>query len=506
MRVIVVGTGIAGLIAAHRASKNHDVVLVTKSRLSESNTRYAQGGIAVALFPDDSVESHVADTLRAGAGLCDPRAVEVLCAEGPGRVRDLIALGVEFDRADGELVRGHEAAHSSRRVLHAGGDATGFAIESALLRAVRRRAIEVHEHTFVTDLVVDGGVVIGVDVIAADATTHRILGDAVVLASGGAGRLFRHTTNPTVATGDGIAAAWRAGAAVSDLEFYQFHPTALALPGNHLVSEAVRGEGAVLRDADGERFMVDVHPDAELAPRDVVARGIAAAMARQGGTPVVLDATALGADYLRTRFPGITAACAERGIDWTAEPVPVTPAAHYAMGGIRTDIDGRTTLPGLFAVGEATCTGVHGANRLASNSLLESLVFAWRAADALDVAGSPLALSTSGAAFTPVAGATPVDRDALRDLMWRHAGLERDAAGLTEAAAVLAAWRADDPTPAGREDANLLDLGRLLVHAALRREESRGAHFRTDFSEPRDEWAHSVHDARPVALTAEVAA
>jgi L-aspartate oxidase len=506
MRVVVVGTGIAGLIAAHRASKHHDVVLVTKSRLSESNTRYAQGGIAVALFPDDSVESHVADTLRAGAGLCDPVAVEVLCAEGPQRVRDLIALGVAFDRAEGELVRGHEAAHSSRRVLHAGGDATGFAIESTLLRAVRRRAIEVHEHTFVTDLVVADGVVRGVDVIAAGGSTHRIPGDVVVLASGGAGRLFRHTTNPAVATGDGIAAAWRAGAAVSDLEFYQFHPTALALPGNHLVSEAVRGEGAVLRDVDGERFMVDVHPDAELAPRDVVARGIAAAMARQDGRPVVLDATALGADFLRSRFPGITAACAERGIDWTVDPVPVTPAAHYAMGGVRTDIDGRTTLPGLFAVGEAACTGVHGANRLASNSLLESLVFAWRAADAVEVAGSPLLLDTEVATAPVAVGTTPVDRDALRDLMWERAGLERDAAGLREAAAILADWCADDSTPAGREDANLLDLGRLLVHAALRREESRGAHFRTDFPEPRGVWALSVHDARRVALDAEVAA
>lgn len=507
MRVVVVGTGIAGLIAAHRASERHDVVLVTKSRLSESNTRYAQGGMAVAMFPDDSVESHIADTLRAGAGLCDPAAVEVLCTEGPQRVRDLIALGVAFDEQDGVLVRGHEAAHSSRRVLHAGGDATGFAIESALLRAVRRRAIEVHEHTFVTDLILDGGEVRGVDVIAADGRILRIAGDAVVLASGGAGQLFRYTTNPAVATGDGIAAAWRAGAAVSDLEFYQFHPTALALPGNHLVSEAVRGEGAVLRDADGERFMLDVHPDAELASRDVVARGIAAAMARQGGRPVVLDATALGADFLRSRFPGITAACADRGLDWTRKPVPVTPAAHYAMGGIRTDVDGRTTLPGLFAVGEAACTGVHGANRLASNSLLESLVFAWRAADALAAPGSPLVLGTEASPAPPRSrGETPVDRDELRDLMWRCAGLERDAAGLGEAATALAGWRAADATPAGREDANLLDLGRLLVHAASRRQESRGAHARTDYPQTRAEWAHSVHDARPVACSEEVAA
>lgn len=506
MRVVVVGTGIAGLITALRAGERHQVVLVTKSRLSESSTRYAQGGIAVALFPDDSVASHVADTLRAGAGLCDSVAVDVLCSEGPQRVRDLIALGVEFDREEGELVRGHEAAHSSRRVLHAGGDATGFAIESALLRAVRRRAIEIHEHTFVTDLVVDDGVVRGVDVIAADGATGRIPADTVVLASGGAGQLFRHTTNPAVATGDGIAAAWRAGAAVSDLEFYQFHPTALALPGNHLVSEAVRGDGAVLRDADGERFMLDVHPDAELAPRDVVARGIAAAMARQSGRPVVLDATALGADFLRTRFPGITAACAERGLDWTREPVPVTPAAHYAMGGIRTDVDGRTTLPGLFAVGEAACTGVHGANRLASNSLLESLVFAWRASDALDIADTALALTTDGTPLESAPGSTPVDRTELRDLLWDHAGLERDAAGLRAAAVTLAEWRADDPGPTGREDANLLDLGRLLVHAALRREESRGAHFRADHPGSQADWARSVHDVRPVSALREVAA
>lgn len=492
MRVVVVGSGIAGLIAAQRASARHEVVLVTKSALAESNTRYAQGGIAVALFEDDSVESHIADTLRAGAGLCDPRAVEVLCAEGPQRVRDLMALGVEFDTRDGELVRGHEAAHSARRVLHAGGDATGFAIESALLRAVRGTVIDVHERTFVTDLVLDGGAVRGVDVIAPDGSTRRLEADVVVLASGGAGQLYRHTTNPGVATGDGIAAAWRAGAVVSDLEFYQFHPTALALPGNHLVSEAVRGEGAVLRDAAGERFLLDVHPDAELAPRDVVARGIAAAMARQGGRPVVLDATALGADFLRERFPGITLACLERGIDWTREPVPVTPAAHYAMGGIRTDVDGRSSLPGLFAVGEAACTGVHGANRLASNSLLESLVFAGRAADALDAPWRDLVVDTIPAPPPAEAGATSaVDRDELRDLMWTHAGLERDAAGLRGAAEVLAGWRADDPSPTGREDANLLDLARLLVAAALHREESRGAHARTDFPQTRDAWAVS---------------
>jgi L-aspartate oxidase len=505
MRVVVVGSGIAGLIAAHRASARHEVTIVTKSALAESNTRYAQGGIAVALFEDDSVESHIADTVRAGAGLCDPHAVAVLCTEGPDRVRDLIRLGVAFDSRDGELVRGHEAAHSARRVLHAGGDATGSAIESALLRAVRGTTIDVLERTFVADLVVDGGGVRGVDVILPDGTGRRLAADAVILASGGAGQLYLHTTNPSVATGDGIAAAWRAGAAISDLEFYQFHPTALALPGHHLVSEAVRGEGAVLRDAAGERFLLDVHPDAELAPRDVVARGIAAAMEHQGGRPVVLDATALGAEFLRERFPGITAACAERGIDWSREPVPVTPAAHYAMGGVRTDVDGRSTLRGLYAVGEAACTGVHGANRLASNSLLEALVFAWRAAAALDSAWVPLDVPVRPAPLA-AEGETPVDRGELQELLWSRAGLLRDAAGLREAADVLAGWRADGRSPRGREDAALLDLARLLVAAALDREESRGAHARTDFPDASPALARSTAWTGPGVAVAEVAA
>lgn len=499
MRVVVVGTGIAGLITAYRASKRHDVILVTKSELAESNTKYAQGGIAAALFPDDSVASHVADTMRAGAGLCDPIAVEVLCGEGPQRVRDLIALGVEFDRIAsgehrGELARGHEAAHSARRVIHAGGDATGLAIEVALLRAVRALAVEVHEYTFMRDLVVADGRVVGVDVIGPEGP-RVIPADLVVLASGGAGQLYSHTTNPTVTTGDGVAAAWRAGAELADVEFYQFHPTSLAVPGNPLVSEAVRGDGAVLLDESGHRFMLDVHPDGELAPRDVVARGIAAAMERQGGRPVMLDATALGREYLAERFPGITRVCAEHGFDWAAEPVPVTPAAHYWMGGIRTDVAGRTSLPGLFAVGEAACTGVHGANRLASNSLLESLVFAWRASDALDEAVEPVisGRTTRTLELLPASeGTTAVSRMGLQQLMWRLVGLERSAEGLREAAATLASWRADGDTVADGENRNLLDLARLVVASALRREESRGAHDRTDFPETGDDFEYSV--------------
>lgn len=532
MRVVVVGTGIAGLITAYRASARHDVVLVTKAELAESNTKYAQGGIAAALFPDDSAASHIADTLVAGAGLCDPAAVEVLCTEGPTRVRDLIALGVAFDRdASGELARGHEAAHSARRVIHAGGDATGLAIEVALLRAVRSLAVEVHEHTFMRDLVVADGRVVGVDAVGADGAPLRIDADAVVLASGGAGQLYAHTTNPAVTTGDGIAAAWRAGAELADVEFYQFHPTALAVPGSPLVSEAVRGEGAVLLDEAGRRFMFDVHPDGELAPRDVVARGIAAAMARQAGRPVLLDATGIererGDGFLAERFPSITRVTREHGLDWTREPVPVTPAAHYWMGGIRTDLDGRTSLPGLFAVGEAACTGVHGANRLASNSLLESLVFAWRAADALDATESPESIDEreaqahatrdhvstvvrAGLDMPPSAvpcPTGPVSRRDIQTLMWSAVGLERDATTLRAALDTLDAWHVTAATVAELEERNLLDLARIVTRAALVREESRGAHDRTDVPETREEWRHSlVWTLEPAALTEEVPA
>ena len=503
-RVVVVGTGIAGLITAYRASSKHEVVLVTKSELAESNTKYAQGGIAAALFSDDSVESHIADTLRAGAGLCDPAAVEVLCSEGPQRVRDLMALGVEFDRINGELARGHEAAHSARRVIHAGGDATGLAIEVALLRAVRALAVEVHEYTFMRDLVVTGsGVdrrVTGVQLIDSLGASRVIAADVVVLASGGAGQLYRHTTNPLVTTGDGVAAAWRAGAVLADVEFHQFHPTALAVSGNPLVSEAVRGDGAVLLDEHGRRFMFDIHPDGELAPRDIVARGIARAMAAQGGRPIMLDATGLGRDYLTERFPGITQTCLDSGIDWAVEPVPVTPAAHYWMGGISTDLFGRTSLRGLFAVGEAARTGVHGANRLASNSLLESLVFAWRAADVLDAPFSLPEFDVTDTVSLADAGTVQVDRGQIQDLMWSLIGLERDADGLSEAVARLEDWTVVGDSVERCETRNLLHLSRIMARAALAREESRGAHERTDYP------ATSANFARPLVWSAQTTA
>ncbi|KQW04011.1 hypothetical protein ASC66_16220 [Leifsonia sp. Root4] len=549
--VLVIGSGLAGLFSAVRAADaGHTVTLVTKGGLAESNTSHAQGGIAASLFPDDSPNAHLLDTLRAGAGRSDPAAAQVLCDDGPARVRDLIRFGAHFDRDESGLARGLEAAHVRARVLHAGGDATGAEIERAMLDALARRPITVREQTMLVELLTEPAAdsaaptagpssgadtaprVIGAELALPNGGRERVLTDAVVLATGGAGQLFLHTTNPAIATGDGVAAAWRAGARLADLEFVQFHPTALAVPGTPLVSEAVRGEGAVLRNRSGERFMLERHPEAELAPRDVVAREIAREMAAQGGAPVLLDATALAQDpaanraMLAARFPTITAACEASGHDWALEPVPVTPAAHYWMGGVATDLWGRTSLPGLFAVGEAACTGVHGANRLASNSLLEAAVFAERAVQALsaDAASAPARPATdaphmpvSGDAprhaaadaravgVSPAASAnqlrdgvprssdealnaplrTPDLRTTVQTLLWNAAGLERDGATLEAAASELAALPRPSTTPGASrrdiEDANLLDLARLLVAAASARTESVGAHFRSDF-------------------------
>lgn len=512
MHVVIVGSGIAGLTAAIRASSRHDVTLVTKGALTDGATRYAQGGVAVALGTDDSAALHQADTHGAAAGSADARAVEVLCTDGPARVRDLLALGVPFDRtADpasldrhgDDLARGREAAHGRWRVVHADGDATGAAIERTLVDALHRRHVTILERTCLVDLVVRDGTVVGLDVLDLLGEPRRLDADAVVLASGGAGHLYRETTNPLVATGDGQAAAWRAGAVLADLEFVQFHPTRLAVPDGGLVSEAVRGEGAVLRDARGDRFMTRLHPDAELAPRDVVARGIAAAVRDQGGAPVLLDATALDPDHLVRRFPGLTRATRAAGFDWTREGVPVAPAAHYAMGGVATDAEGRTSLPGLLAVGEVACTGVHGANRLASNSLLEGLVFAVRAADALG-APRPDRIRLRGDATLDVetvadaADARRASRQdrtggpdhridvadvrrAVQSVMTDRVGLLRDATGLAGARRDLDALGV--PAPVGvreHEDRALLDLARLTARAAEARTESRGAHARTD--------------------------
>ena len=512
--VLVIGSGIAGLTAALHASQRADVLLVTKAELADGSTRYAQGGIAVALDPADSPAGHARDTLAAGTGQCDERAVAVLCEQGPGAVLELIDRGVAFDRAGGPgspHALCLEGAHSRPRILHAGGDATGRAIEEALMAAVQERGIAVREHTALVDLLVEDGRVVGAELMAADGDRFRARAAAVLLATGGAGQLFSHTTNPQVATGDGIAAAWRAGAALEDLEFFQFHPTALARTGSFLISEAVRGEGALLRDDHGRRFMPDLDPRAELAPRAVVARAIAQVMAAQEGRPVWLDATGLGAWRLRERFPTIDAAVRSAGFDWGRLPVPVTPAAHYWMGGIRTDLDGRTTVPGLLAAGECARTGVHGGNRLASNSLLEGAVFGARAGQAALATAeesSRSAPSTGRAAPAPgwaapalaaptLAADTPASngtgsttpradwtRTQLQELMWARVGLLRTGSELDTAALQLAAWRAPEPatlTTIGElEDRNLLDLARLLTAHALARPASLGAHHRLD--------------------------
>jgi L-aspartate oxidase len=521
---VVVGSGIAGLLTAlHAVEHGCRVTLVTKDVLDHANTRFAQGGIAGVMFADDRAEDHVRDTLVAGAGLGDPAAVRVLVDEGPARIRELVSLGVAFDRdGEGAFVKGLEAAHSYPRILHAGGDATGTAIEKALVARLRASDVAVIEHAFLVGLVVEQQRVRGVDLLIGEtpdgAGARRVVeADAVVLATGGAGELYEHSTNPVVATGDGIAAAIRAGAAVADLEFFQFHPTVLqgkagaagpAAGESFLVSEAVRGEGATLIDEDGRRFALDAHPDGELAPRDVVARAIARAMEAQDGRPVFLDATGLGgtdaaarAAFLARRFPTIDGAVRERGLDWAREPIPVTPAAHYLMGGVVTDLVGRTTLPGLYAVGEVARTGVHGANRLASNSLLEGAVFGARAGDA--IAGDVASRIWPSLSSTPVplpymydrtpvprtsrasgsAGGQEFSRRALQELMWEYAGLVREENGLEHAASVIAGWRAQPPTAhteSDFEDANLLLVAEHLVAAAFARRESVGAHFRSD--------------------------
>ncbi|MDN3494659.1 L-aspartate oxidase [Planococcus sp. APC 4015] len=508
---VVVGSGIAGLtVALHAVERGCRVTLVTKDVLEHANTRYAQGGIAGVMFDDDSAADHARDTLVAGAGLSDPDAVRVLVDEGPARIRELVALGVAFDRGeDGAYVKGLEAAHSYPRILHSGGDATGTAIERALVSRLRASAVRVIEHAFLLDLVIEGGRATGVDLIVGETVDsagrhERVAADAVVLATGGAGELYAHTTNPPVATGDGIAAAMRAGAAVSDLEFVQFHPTIIGAGDAFLVSEAVRGEGATLVDENGRRFAFDAHPDGELAPRDIVARAIAHQMDLQDGRPVFLDATGLRAteaerrEFLSSRFPTIDAAVRARGLDWAVAPIPVTPAAHYVMGGITTDLHGRSTVPGLYAVGEVARTGVHGANRLASNSLLEGAVFGARAGDAIaedaasglwptfDVPDSAPTAVGPGWRMTGSAAAS-FSREALQQIMWEHAGLVRDSAGLRLAAALLEAWRSQMRNPRTEsdfEDENLLTVATALVDAAHARTDSVGAHFRSDQDAP----------------------
>ena len=513
-KVVVIGSGIAGLIAAVEASHKHDVILVTKANLAESNTHYAQGGIAAVVASDDSIASHIQDTIAAGAGLCWEPAVNVLCSQGPDAINELVQLGVNFDRVNHDFARGLEAAHSHARVLHVGGDATGAGISDALVMAVKKQVREIREHTFLVDLKVKQNQITGVQLLDVNGISE-IEADVVILASGGAGQMYRHTTNPSVTTGDGVAAALRAGAVLADIEFYQFHPTALAVPGSFLVSEAVRGEGAVLRNAQGERFMKQVHPLAELAPRDIVARGIQAEMLKQNGQPVLLDATALGADFMNARFPSITKACRSYGLDIARHPVPVTPAAHYWMGGVATDTFGRSSISGLFAVGEVAATGSHGANRLASNSLLESLVFSKRAVGAIDEQWPELppqvrwqdqpplqeiAIEIPSSAVT--SNTQVVDRVELQSLMWDNVGLARSEDLLQSASDALQRWRPaaiENRLFTDWEDANLLTLATAVTASARVRHESRGSHYRLDFPTTHLEMARPITVVRGVS-------
>ena len=499
--VVVVGSGVAGLTAALEARVAGRVLLVTKALLDAGSTRWAQGGIAAALGPGDTPEQHLHDTLTAGVGLCDEAAVRVLVTEGPQAVRDLVARGAEFDRApDGEIELTREGGHLRRRIAHAGGDATGAEISRALVAAVRADdRIRVVEHALVLDLLRDArgraaGLTLHVLGEGQPDGVGAILARAVVLATGGMGQVFAATTNPAVSTGDGVALALRAGAIATDLEFVQFHPTVLWLGAGAsgqqpLISEAVRGEGGFLVDADGARFLADVHPLADLAPRDVVAKAIVRRMGETGADHVWLDARHLGADVIQRRFPSIVESCRSHGIDPVTDLIPVAPAAHYASGGIRTDLHGRTGVPGLYACGEVACTGVHGANRLASNSLLEGLVFARRIG--ADLAAELPPARDPAPESRPAALVDPDGRPALQQAMTRGAGVLRDAGGLAETEQrieALAARTTEKPGTEAWEVTNLATVAAALLAAAQRRAETRGCHWREDYPDADDAW------------------
>ncbi|GAA0815322.1 L-aspartate oxidase [Spirilliplanes yamanashiensis] len=499
--VLVVGSGVAGLTAAlHLREAGLHVTVVTKVNIDDGSTRWAQGGIAAVLDPLDTPAAHAADTEIAGVGLCDPAAVRVLVEEGPARVRELIRLGAAFDRnPDGSLMLTREGGHHANRIVHAGGDATGAEVQRALHEAVRRDPwIRRVEHALVLDLLRarDGracGITLHVLGEGSEDGVGAILARAVVLATGGMGQIYSSTTNPAVSTGDGVALALRAGATVTDVEFVQFHPTSFVTSSvtsvqRPLISEALRGEGAHLVDGDGKRFMVGKHELAELAPRDVVAKGIHRVLRATGADHVHLDARHLGKEFLEGRFPTILASCRAAGIDPVTDLIPVAPAAHYASGGVRTDLAGRTSIPGLYACGEVACTGVHGANRLASNSLLEGLVFARRIAD--DIAAGLPEQATPAPAPGPAWVVDPAVRPGLQAAMTAGAGVLRSAsslAGTAEALTELAGTRGA-PRVDAWEATNLLTVAATLVLSATERRETRGCHWRDDFPAADDDW------------------
>ncbi len=510
---IIVGSGIAGLYAALLAREHGSVLVLTKGSIDDCNTRWAQGGIAAPVGPGDSAERHLRDTIEAGAGLVDEEAARVLTSEAAARIDDLVRLGVPFDTQHGKHALAREGAHSVARVLHAGGDSTGAQIELTLSSLARAGGVTVAEYAMAVELVtsnkqqgtrrVDG-------IRALNTQTGEMKGYGcrlLILATGGAGQMYRVSTNPAVATGDGIALAYRAGAEITDMEFVQFHPTALRMPGVQpfLISEAVRGEGGALSDVNNFNFMAEYDERAELAPRDIVARAIVEQMRKTGSDHVLLHVTHMATRFVRARFPQIYRFCLDNGLDITREPIPVSPAAHYTMGGIRTNVWGETTLPGLYACGECACTGVHGANRLASNSLLETVVFArrviQRTVESPGTFMAPAAEAINLSEVMPAEAGAPT-REAVQSLMWDDVGIVRDGEALSRAKDTLAAWQAASPRPADRPTQELRDLilcSRLVTEAALRREESRGAHYRMDFPQPREEWRRHMVFRRPRA-------
>ncbi|WP_428306474.1 L-aspartate oxidase [Lacipirellula sp.] len=510
--VLVIGGGIAGLRATMGIDPRLSTLVVTKDKLQESNSAYAQGGIAGVLGADDKFENHVEDTLVAGAGLCDREVVEMVVREAPEHIRQLIEWGTSFDKLEGELLLGREGGHSHNRIVHALGDATGQEIMRAMIARARDvlRA-QFWQNTFTIDLLTSDDRCRGALVWNERHGKTFVWAKQTILATGGAGQIFRETTNPPVATGDGHAAAYRAGAELADMEFMQFHPTVLYIAGSSrsLISEAVRGEGAILVNVLGHRFMPDYDPRAELAPRDVVSQAIADQMEKTKHSCVYLDLSHLDAETMRARFPGIAQRCREFGLDIAVDRIPVRPGAHYMIGGVKVDHDGRTTLDGLFAAGEVTSSGLHGANRLASNSLLEGLVFGARAGDAASAAALEMPDSFEAIPLEnqPIAHATEhLDlqdvRNALKSLVWRAAGVRRDGEGLRSAAKSIEQWQRfalaqQFPDPAGWELQNMLTVARVLIGAALRREESRGVHLRSDFPEQDDvHWKVRLGDRR----------
>ena len=494
--VLIVGGGLAGLRAAIAVDPKLSVLVLTKHELRQSNSHYAQGGIATVFDAADCFENHVADTLRAGGDLCDPQVVEMVVREGPQRVRELIQWGTLFDRHEGELVLGREGGHSHHRIVHALGDATGKEVIRAVGEWTRKlRNVTVRENTFTLDLLSHEGVCRGALIVDDKHGRMLVWAKQTILATGGVGQIYRETTNPAVATGDGHAMAFRAGAELRDMEFLQFHPTVLYIAGSSrsLITEAMRGEGAYLVDRNGYRFMLDYDDRGELAPRDVVAQAIVSQMEKTRYGRVYLDLSHLDPVYVKQRFPGIADTCATFGIDITTDRIPVRPGAHYMVGGTTVDLEGRTTLPGLWAAGEVTSTGLHGANRLASNSLLEALVYGAHAGQGASHAAAKIPDDFRGLPLINVPAEEPDDeldlpdiRNALKSVMWRAAGVRRTKQELTDALHSIQEWQRyvlvrQFSQPEGWELQNMLTTAGVIVSAALQREESRGVHLRTDF-------------------------